>query len=95
MATQYSVNVTSTGRRRFRHARRAAAARGLTGVIEGRDAVSDITYVRTWQAWLYLAVILDAFAIRRRTSRFRAGPRRRRGLCSIQAGALTAFKRTR
>jgi putative transposase len=23
--------------------------------------VADITYVRTWEGWLYLAVILDAF----------------------------------
>jgi putative transposase len=26
--------------------------------------VSDITYVRTWEGWLYLAVILDAFSRR-------------------------------
>ena len=26
--------------------------------------VADITYVRTWQGWLYLAVILDAFSRR-------------------------------
>ena len=24
--------------------------------------ISDITYVRTWEGWLYLAVILDAFS---------------------------------
>ena len=26
--------------------------------------VSDITYVRTWEGWLYVAVILDAFSRR-------------------------------
>ena len=26
--------------------------------------ISDITYVRTWEGWLYLAVILDAFSRR-------------------------------
>lgn len=27
-----------------------------------RAWVSDITYIRTWQAWLYLAVVMDLFA---------------------------------
>ena len=26
--------------------------------------ISDITYIRTWEGWLYLAVILDAFSRR-------------------------------
>jgi len=26
--------------------------------------IADITYVRTWEGWLYLAVILDAFSRR-------------------------------
>src|SRR5205823_4820948 len=26
--------------------------------------VSDITYVRTWEGWLYLAIVLDAFSRR-------------------------------
>ena len=26
--------------------------------------MADITYVRTWEGWLYLAVILDAFSRR-------------------------------
>ena len=24
--------------------------------------VTDITYIRTWQGWLYLAVVLDLYA---------------------------------
>lgn len=24
--------------------------------------VTDITYIRTWQGWLYLAVVIDLFA---------------------------------
>ena len=26
--------------------------------------VTDITYVRTWQGWLYLAVVMDLFSRR-------------------------------
>lgn len=28
----------------------------------GRVWVTDITYLRTWQGWLYLAVVMDLFA---------------------------------
>lgn len=27
-----------------------------------RAWVTDITYIRTWQGWLYLAVVMDLFA---------------------------------
>ena len=26
------------------------------------EGVTDITYIRTWQGWLYLAVVIDLFA---------------------------------
>jgi putative transposase len=26
--------------------------------------LSDITYIRTWEGWLYLAIILDAYSAR-------------------------------
>ena len=29
-----------------------------------RTCVTDITYIRTWQGWLYLAVVMDLFARR-------------------------------
>lgn len=29
-----------------------------------RSWVSDITYLRTWQGWLYLAVVVDCFSRR-------------------------------
>ena len=40
----------------------------MSGVLKFRPTepnrlwLSDITYIRTWEGWLYLAVILDAFS---------------------------------
>jgi putative transposase len=38
--------------------------RNFQPVAPNRLWVADITYVRTWESWLYLAVILDAFSQR-------------------------------
>ena len=38
--------------------------RDFTPVAPDRLYVADITYVRTWEGWLYLAVVLDAFSRR-------------------------------
>lgn len=38
--------------------------RSFTASEPDRLWVADITYVRTWEGWLYLAVILDAFSRR-------------------------------
>jgi len=38
--------------------------RDFTARAPDRVWLSDITYVRTWEGWLYLAVILDAFSRR-------------------------------
>lgn len=38
--------------------------RQFTPAAPDRLWVADITYVRTWEGWLYLAVILDAFSRR-------------------------------
>jgi putative transposase len=33
--------------------------RQFTGTRPNKARVTDITYVRTWQGWLYLAVVMD------------------------------------
>ena len=38
--------------------------RDFTSGAPDRLYVADITYVRTWEGWLYLAVVLDAFSRR-------------------------------
>lgn len=37
-------------------------ARDFTATAPGRKLVGDITYIRTWQGWLYLATVLDCFS---------------------------------
>lgn len=39
-------------------------ARDFTAAAPNRTWVSDITYVRTWEGWLYLAVVIDVFSRR-------------------------------
>lgn len=34
----------------------------FTVVRPDQGWVTDITYIRTWQGWLYLAVVLDLYA---------------------------------
>lgn len=36
--------------------------RDFTATAPGRKLVGDITYIRTWQGWLYLATVLDCFS---------------------------------
>lgn len=36
--------------------------RDFTAEAPGRKLVGDITYVRTWEGWLYLATVLDCFS---------------------------------
>lgn len=35
--------------------------RGFTADTPGRKLVGDITYIRTWAGWLYLATVIDCF----------------------------------
>ncbi len=53
--------------------------------------VSDITYIRTWQGWLYLAVVMDLFS--RLIIGWAAGPSLRREL--ILDATLMAIRRRR
>src|ERR1700745_1242341 len=36
--------------------------RQFTVTCRNKAWVTDITYIRTWQGWLYLAVVLDLFS---------------------------------
>lgn len=38
--------------------------RNFTADAPGRKLVGDITYIRTWEGWLYLATVLDCFSKR-------------------------------
>jgi putative transposase len=53
--------------------------------------VTDITYVRTWQGWLYLAVVMDLFS--RRIVGWSAGPSLRREL--VLDAVMMAVRRRR
>ncbi|WP_128111902.1 IS3 family transposase, partial [Mycolicibacterium brumae] len=37
-------------------------ARDFTATAPGLKLVGDITYIRTWEGWLYLATVLDCFS---------------------------------
>ncbi|AVH20081.1 hypothetical protein C5B73_00035 (plasmid) [Nocardia cyriacigeorgica] len=37
-------------------------ARDFTADAPGRKLVGDITYIRTWEGWLYLATVLDCYS---------------------------------
>jgi putative transposase len=41
---------------------RLIVQRQFTVVRANQVWVTDITYIRTWQGWLYLAVVIDLFA---------------------------------
>jgi putative transposase len=51
--------------------------------------VTDVTYIRTWQGWLYLAVVMDLFS--RRIVGWAAGPTIRREL--VLDAVLMAVRR--
>lgn len=53
--------------------------------------VTDITYIRTWQGWLYLAVVMDLFS--RRIVGWSAGPSLRREL--VLDAVMMAVRRRR
>jgi len=53
--------------------------------------VTDITYIRTWQGWLYLAVVMDLFS--RKIVGWSAGPTMRREL--VLNAVLMAVRRRR
>jgi putative transposase len=53
--------------------------------------VTDITYIRTWQGWLYLAVVMDLFS--RKIVGWCAGPTIRREL--VLDAVLMAIRRRR
>lgn len=36
--------------------------RGFTATAVGAKPVGDITYIRTWQGWLYLAMVIDCYS---------------------------------
>lgn len=36
--------------------------RDFTATAPGAKLVGDITYIRTWEGWLYLATVLDCFS---------------------------------
>jgi putative transposase len=36
--------------------------RQFTVTRSNKARVTDITYIRTWQGWLYLAVVMDLFS---------------------------------
>ncbi len=36
--------------------------RQLTVTLPNKAWMADITYIRTWQGWLYLAVVMDVFS---------------------------------
>jgi putative transposase len=38
--------------------------RQFTAAAPDRKWFADITYIRTWEGWLYLAVVLDAYSRR-------------------------------
>ena len=53
----------------------------FTVTQESKAWVTDITYIRTWQGWLYLAVVMDLFS--RRSWAGRPAPRFSASWCSM------------
>lgn len=65
--------------------------REFTATQRNRAWVTDITYIRTWQGWLYLAVVIDLFS--RMVVGWSAGPSIRREL--VLDALLMAVRRRR
>lgn len=65
--------------------------RQFTVTRPNRAWVTDITYIRTWQGWLYLAVVMDLFS--RKIVGWAAGPTIHREL--VLNAVLTAVRRRR
>lgn len=66
-------------------------ARQFTVTRRNKAWVMDITYIRTWQGWLYLAVVMDLFS--RMVIGWSAGPTIRREL--VLDAVLMAVRRRR
>jgi putative transposase len=67
------LGIRGTHRRRYRKTTERDAAlpvapdlmnRNFTATRPDEKYVADITYIRTWEGWLYLAIILDVFSRR-------------------------------
>jgi putative transposase len=65
--------------------------RQFTVMRPNRAWVTDITYIRTWQGWLYLAVVIDLFS--RKVVGWSAGPSIHREL--VLNAVWTAVRRRR
>ena len=65
--------------------------RQFTVTRRNKAWVTDITYIRTWQGWLYLAVVMDLFS--RKIVGWSAGPTIRREL--VLDAVLMAVRRRR
>jgi putative transposase len=65
--------------------------RQFTVTRRNKAWVTDITYIRTWEGWLYLAVVMDLFS--RKIIGWQAGPTIRREL--VLDAVLMAVRRRR
>lgn len=65
--------------------------RQFTVTRRNKAWVTDITYIRTWQGWLYLAVVMDLFS--RKIVGWHAGPTIRREI--VLDAVLMAVRRRR
>jgi putative transposase len=65
--------------------------RQFTVTSPNKAWVTDITYIRTWQGWLYLAVVMDLFS--RKIVGWSVGPTIHRGL--VLEAVLMAIRRRR
>lgn len=65
--------------------------RQFTVTLPNKVRVTDITYIRTWQGWLYLAVAMDLFS--RKVIGWSAGPTIKRDL--VLNAVLMAVRRRR
>jgi putative transposase len=65
--------------------------RQFTATRPNRAWVTDITYIRTWQGWLYLAVVMDLFS--RKIVGWAAGPSIHRDL--VLNAVLASVRRRR
>ena len=69
----HQLGIKGTHRRRYRKTTERDASLAVAPDLMNRDFsankpdekyVGDITYIRTWEGWLYLAIILDVFSRR-------------------------------
>ncbi len=65
--------------------------RQFTVTLPNKVWVTDITYIRTWQGWLYLAVVMDLFS--RKVVGWSVGPTIKRDL--VLSAVLMAVRRRR